>query len=89
MMDIVSYFRNVGQSTASKKGELKMNSVKAKYMIETRYKVQNRGTENLKIGNPTFQRVNDSKYLRNFVTGNSEVRSETKTRITAENMWCN
>ena len=47
-------------------------------MIDTRYKVRNRDTENMKIDNPTFQRVNDLKYLRNFVIENSEISSETK-----------
>ena len=88
MADIASYFRNIGQYTASKKVELKINEVKTKYMIDTRYKVRNRDTENLKIDNPTFQRINDLKYLRNFVTENSEIRSETKTGIIAGNMWC-
>ena len=88
MADIASYFRNIGQYTASKKVGLKINEVKTKYMIDTRYKVRNRDTENLKIDNPTFQRINDLKYLRNFVTENSEIRSETKTRIIAGNMWC-
>lgn len=55
-------------------------------MIDTRYKVRNLDTENLKTD--TFRRVNDLKYLRNFVTENIEIRSETKTRVTAGNMWC-
>lgn len=57
-------------------------------MTDTRYKVRNRDTENLKIDNTTFERVNDLKYLRNFVTENGEIMSETKTWITAGNMWC-
>jgi len=48
MTDIASYFRNIGQYTASKKVGLKINEVKTKYMIDTRYKVRDRDTENLK-----------------------------------------
>jgi len=86
MRDIASYFRNIGQYTVSNKVELKINEVKTKYMIDTRYKVRNRDRETLKIDNPQVQKVNDLKYLRN--TENNELRSETKTRITARNMWC-
>jgi len=78
MTDIASYFRNIGQYTASKKVGLKINEVKTKYMIDTRYKVRNRDIENMKIDNPTFQRVKYLKYLRNFVIENSEIRSATK-----------
>ena len=63
---------------ATKKVGLKINEVKTRCMIDTRYKVRNRDTENMKIDNPTFQRVNDLKYLRNFVIENSEISSETK-----------
>jgi hypothetical protein len=70
---------------ASEKATLKINGTITKYMINARNKVRLLNTENLKIGNYTAQRVNEFKYLGVLVTENSKIKSEIKTRNTAEN----
>jgi ribosomal protein S4E len=70
---------------ASEKAGFKINKIKTKYMINTRNKGRYKGTdtdtENQKIDNYTFQRVN----VLVLIAENSEIKSEIKTRITAGN----
>jgi hypothetical protein len=60
---------------ASEKAGLKVNEIKMNYMLNTRNKIRCQDTENLKINNYTFQRVNEFKSAWVLVTENKEIKS--------------
>jgi hypothetical protein len=69
---------------ASKENGLEVNAEKTKYLVMSRE--QNAGrSHNIKIGNITFERVEQFKYLGTTQTDQNSIQAETKNRFKTGN----
>jgi len=75
---------------ASKETGLEVNADKTKYMVMSRD--QNEGqSQNIKIDNSSFGRVEEFKYLGTTLTNQSSIQGEIKSRLKSGNVaiiWC-
>jgi hypothetical protein len=73
---------------ASKEIGLEVNADKTNYMTRD----QNAGqSQNIKINNTSFGRVEEFKYLGTTLTNQSSIQEEIKSRLKSENatiIWC-
>ena len=69
---------------ASKKIGLEVNADKTKYMIMSRD--QNAGrSHSMKVGNSSFERVDEFKYLGSTLTNQNSIQEEIKSRLKSGN----
>jgi hypothetical protein len=68
----------------SKETGLEVNADKTKYMVMSRDQTAGR-SHSMKIGNSSFKRVEDFKYLGTTLTNQNSIQEEIKSRLKSGN----